>query len=264
MNCREVNRYLYAFLDNETALKETLEIQEHLEHCPTCRRAFELERGLRIFLQREIGDEEPPRDLWAKIAERLTAEARPFGLRRRTARISLAKRVSALLFGLLLLLLAGLPHQDGLPLLQAPSTLAQLLEAHLRPLMTPSGKAPTEAALTASVGRTAFTLELAPLKWSGLRLIGEKLCVVHGERGRQFAFSRDGQRISLYVFRELVVDFAGARRQSVGGKDFYVFGFQGYRIVFWKEGDLLCVAVAEMGEEELMQVALLFDRALHV
>jgi len=264
MNCREVNRYLYAFLDNETALKETLEIQEHLEHCPTCWRAFELERGLKVFLQREIGDEEPPRDLWSKIAERLTTEARLSGLRRRIARVSLVKRVSALLFGVLLLLLAGLPLQDGLPLLQVPSALAQLLEAHLRLLTTPSMKAPTEAVLTASVGRTAFTLEVADLTRNGLRLIGERLCVVHGERGRQFAFNMDGQRISLYVFGAPVVDLAGARRQSVGGKDFYVFDFQGYQIVFWREGDLLCVAVSKMKEEELMQAALLFDRALHV
>jgi len=42
MNCRELREYLFAFLDNELDAASSIEVQEHLEHCPLCARDLPL------------------------------------------------------------------------------------------------------------------------------------------------------------------------------------------------------------------------------
>jgi len=60
MRCHETLRLISLFLDSELSSEVTLEVQEHLESCPSCRDRFErerqLEEGMRATLL-EVGPE---------------------------------------------------------------------------------------------------------------------------------------------------------------------------------------------------------------
>lgn len=76
MKCVDVEYLLDELVDGSLPEKRREEVLAHLDSCESCRGA---ERSLRALvaeaasLEREI---EPPRDLWAGIAERAAAEAR--------------------------------------------------------------------------------------------------------------------------------------------------------------------------------------------
>ena len=185
----------------------------------------------------------------------------------RVPQVLSSRRASALALSALFLLFASLPLRDGLFPWQPTAAIAEMLEGHFRlfaapvPLSTMSGVSIKKA----SAGDKTFVLETADLEEKGLRLAGKRAYLIAGRRGIQFAFDTAGRRLSYYVLESLVLDPAEARRQSVEGKDFYILTLKtGYWIIFWQEGDLLCVVVSDMGEEELLKIAVVFDKAIHV
>jgi len=84
MTCQEVSRFVYPFLDNELTVRETLEIQEHLERCPPCRAEYETERRIRALMRKGREQDAPPH-LWPAILRRLDAEPERLPLWRRVA-----------------------------------------------------------------------------------------------------------------------------------------------------------------------------------
>lgn len=89
MKCHETSRFMSLFLDSELSSEVTLEVQEHLESCPSCRDRFErerrLEEGMRATLL-EVGPED------AAIWDRAVRQA----VRTRPQRLSTLHRIASL------------------------------------------------------------------------------------------------------------------------------------------------------------------------
>ena len=51
MDCQETREYLYAFLDGQLGLKESLEIEAHLSSCPGCQKIVEFEKNFNDLLR---------------------------------------------------------------------------------------------------------------------------------------------------------------------------------------------------------------------
>lgn len=60
MSCAETHEYLFAFLDNELDVPLSMEIQRHLDGCPTCAREAEIERAVRKRLSAVAVEEVGP------------------------------------------------------------------------------------------------------------------------------------------------------------------------------------------------------------
>ena len=54
MTCSEARQYIFAFLDNELDSALSLEMQQHIEHCPLCARECEIENVVRTLLAQEL------------------------------------------------------------------------------------------------------------------------------------------------------------------------------------------------------------------
>ena len=76
MNCEAVREMLWAYLEKETTVEETVKIEEHLKNCAACREELELQRELLDSLQC-FSDEELPEGYHETLMQKLHAEAAP-------------------------------------------------------------------------------------------------------------------------------------------------------------------------------------------
>ncbi len=81
MKCREVNRLLVAYLDNEVTPSERALIQAHLAECERCREELAALLGLRSrvsqFLKLQAAQATPSPQAWSRLQACLRKEARP-------------------------------------------------------------------------------------------------------------------------------------------------------------------------------------------
>src|SRR5713101_8595920 len=77
LSCQECERYLPVFLDHALEVKESLDVQAHLQSCHSCADRAESERYLRTFVRQYLDVPPPPDELKRAIILRaMQAECR--------------------------------------------------------------------------------------------------------------------------------------------------------------------------------------------
>ncbi|MGI9505879.1 MAG: anti-sigma factor family protein, partial [Geminicoccaceae bacterium] len=75
MICTEIYHQLDAFVDGELPAEDVRRIKQHLDDCQACRARVDELKGLTESVKRELKQERPPSDLWARIDARLPVSA---------------------------------------------------------------------------------------------------------------------------------------------------------------------------------------------
>ncbi len=265
MTCKDVRRYLSPFLDNELTAKETLEIQSHLEDCPACQRVCDLERAIRFLLQKGLPEETAPPDLWEKIVQRIKVpEAKNPKRLLGPIQVRLSR---AWVLAALLLLLVGLPLQSGIGPDPAMVLAIRIVEDHVRTLVAGPAllvrSSDPQAVVQWVKARSPLPIKVPALSGEGPELLGGTFCLIEDQEGVHLVFMDEGRPVSAYAIAALGPQLAGEGSLTLEGREFYVRKVRGYRVVLWREGDLLCAIV---GQEEtpgakLLHLALLFAKA---
>ncbi|HMV25634.1 MAG TPA: zf-HC2 domain-containing protein [bacterium] len=55
INCGEIERLLYAYLDGELPLEEVAPYKDHLSHCPPCKAFVEFEEKISHLIKQKCG-----------------------------------------------------------------------------------------------------------------------------------------------------------------------------------------------------------------
>lgn len=76
MNCEAVKEMLWAYLEKETTVEETVKIEEHLKYCADCREELKLQKEWKKTLA-DLPVEELPEGYHAELMQKLQAEAAP-------------------------------------------------------------------------------------------------------------------------------------------------------------------------------------------
>ncbi|RMF88741.1 MAG: anti-sigma factor [Nitrospinota bacterium] len=260
MNCEECQRYLHPYLDAETALPETLAIQAHLDACPRCRRQWEVERALRRLMREEL-DREPdlPPTLWPKIQRALRRQEsrqkpRPtpwwsFLLRRHPAYRIVAGVIVLILIPVIFFLhyttsvnslaLALADHQAMVQGKSLPQVMATEQEEVVRWLRQ----------------RLPFAPPVPAFERVGLRLQGGNLCKIRGVAGATLLYEQGGHWISYYVFPANAEETIPAEeRHTPKQRRYYLWRAGAYRVVFWREGNLICALISDLSEARMVQM----------
>ena len=59
MDCSEVLERIFVFIDNELPNADSFEIQHHLEECGPCLQKYDLERTVKLLVQRSCSEHAP-------------------------------------------------------------------------------------------------------------------------------------------------------------------------------------------------------------
>jgi len=265
MICQDVRQYLSPFLDNELTAKETLEIQSHLEECPACQRVCDLERAIRFLFQKGLPEETAPPDLWEKIVQRIKA-SQAKSPKRLLGPVQ-ARLSRAWVFAALLLLLVGLPLQSGIGPDPVTVLAMRIVEDHVRTLAAGPAlsvrSGDPQAVVRWVKASSSVPIKIPTIGGNGPQVVGGTLCLLEGQKGIHLVFMNEGRPVSTYAIVALGPKLAGEGSLTVEGREFYVRKVRGYRVVLWREGNLLCAVVGEEGGSgaELLHLALLFAKA---
>ena len=77
MNCKSVQKFLYAFADGQLSVKANCEVLDHLKMCPACSRRVDEHQHLRKAIGRSVNSISAPPQLTARIEGSLRGKGRP-------------------------------------------------------------------------------------------------------------------------------------------------------------------------------------------
>lgn len=252
MTCREVLLAIDAYLDEELGVLETRGVQEHLEHCETCRRAVESEGILHALLAADAVCDAPP----ARLRNRILGQVGAGRPRRRfrgawrpgpALRLILAGGVVAVLLLGILLALASRPVTTDAVVWHLDGERA-LVDLELRTTNPADVTSWLESRLDLSVSFPSA----AP---GGERLVGARVSSIGSQEAAQLLYARHGRRISLFITARAFRLRERAQEHVVDGVEVYLASLRGVQVAWWDEGDHLYVVAARASETEVLDFA---------
>lgn len=239
--CEEWQELASARLDGEVAPPEKDELSEHLGECPSCAGADRELRVARSAVGRLRAREPVPAALAARI-KTSALRASPSGLSAAVPRLARPALVLACLAGLYVVAWEGMGRHER----RLPDLCTTLVEDHLRYMgASDPGDVPfndPEEVRSWLEARLPFRVSIPVLP--GSRLIGGRVCFVHGHRVAllfyEIAVEGGSERISLFELPPGVA-LGGL---SPGPSGSWQGGMHGYRLRARKSRDVTYALVS--------------------
>jgi anti-sigma factor RsiW len=254
MNCGEAREYLFAFLDNELDAALSMEVQQHIEHCPLCARECEIEHvvGRRLAHRLQATAETPPFEE-AKLASLLHGRKktleRAAPRRRRSRWWALAGSAAAVLI-LLAPVIMERRESRLTPHARLPDALVDdfvHFVVEQKPLQIESPDALEVSAWLRD--RTALAVRLPAVGPARGTLLGGRKCKIAGAPAA-FAVYRIGNELaSVVALRADDEDLAAMKRVERDGHAHWVDHCRGHTVLACRRGQLVYVVVSRLPEE---------------
>jgi len=244
VSCREAQDLIHGYLDGELDLIRNLEIERHLQACPSCARAYQYQQGLRSALTAGSLYYRAPARLHKQVQSALgqtaKAETRP---RLRTWRwLSVGASIAAVVT--LVWMLA--------PRLTRPSTdeflVQEVLSAHVRSMMarhlTDVASSDQHTVKPWFNGQSDFSPPVTDLTERGFPLVGGRLDYLTERPVAALIYRRQQHVINLFVWPSA---------QEAGHPEMRTVTRQGYHLVGWTMSGMTYWAVSDLNERELQE-----------
>jgi len=266
MSTDTFGRYLQAYCDGELEVSKMLEVEGHLEACPSCRRSVEAERAFREHLRAKIAPEPVPPHVEERLIsaindlDRQSRSSAP-PLEGRRAR-SLAVAASVLLLalgGVLGYLIAG-----GTSRFMPSPVLVRLVGEHVRstqlerPVELHSGN--TQQVAFWLQGRIEHPILVPDYDPMGIQLLGGRVLQLGDRRVASVVYKKEGKMLSLFAlsgtgYKGLLIGLEEVRRH---GQVLLAFESEGQQMLLWGQGEMLYALVSDVGWDALFECAQVF------
>jgi anti-sigma factor RsiW len=254
VNCAQTQNLIHAYFDGELDLVRHLEIEHHLQDCPTCAQVHESLQTLRTGLVSNALYHKAP----SSLRERLQGAGQPVSRtptlplrvpRRWLGFAAAAAAIALLSFGLGRFVAA----QSQAIVVATPSAkdlLAQeILSSHVRSLAM-NHIADVESTDQHTVkpwfaGKVTYTLPVKKLSDEGFPLFGGRVDYIADQRVATLIYQRDKHFINLYVWpadKQPDSDLASEARRD-------------FNLVHWVRSEKNYWAISDLNEKELKQFA---------
>ncbi len=268
MTAHELATYLQAYCDGELETSKMLEVEGHLQSCPSCRQAIEAEQSFREALRTKIAPEPVP----LHLAERLRSAIAEMEEREKRPALSpawgrrawlLAAAASVLLFvlgGVLGYLVSRPLSQPGLH-----PMVTELVAEHMRfdHLENPA-ELPSEDMKQVAFwvqGRVGYSVRVPDYRSAGIQLLGGRITRLNGRQAGYIVYEKGRSIISLFAFPRFGASLSGLEEIRRGAKTFLMGEHRGQQILLWESenGSKMTYAlVSDVGWDELFECARVF------
>ena len=250
-------------LDGRLTAPVRADVESHLEACAECRGRLEVLRWTRQAASQAGTWHELPEGLADGVARLLDAEDRKreeAGARRRRALAVWAVAALLLLAVIGSWLLLGRPAAADLP-----SQVADDYRRHRGgelPLEIETSR-PEDAEALFRRRRLGFDARVFDLAMMGYRVAGARVHQVSGRPSALFTYRGPGGELLLcQMYEGKLEPLPPAERRLHGGIEFLIYTRGGLTLVFWQEGEVVCVLASDIAAEAV--VALAFAKAVKV
>lgn len=252
---------LQDLLDGRLAEPRRLEVAAHVAHCARCQRELDALRWVKAEAPKHFGEAELPAELVSRVRAALDAadaESRqPAGILR-SRRLWIASALAAAV--LLIVFFPG--HKTS----SLPSAVAADFQAYAAATVRLEIESAEPRAVDAYFTRNgiAFPTRVFDLGMMKYRLAGGRVNRLDGRISALFAYRGPGGTslvCQMYEGRVAELPTADDVRQH-NGVTFYVHRSGSLTIIFWQEGDVVCVLASDAAPEDVVQLA--FAKAVRV
>jgi anti-sigma factor RsiW len=255
---------LQDFLDGRLDAAGQAEVRAHLDDCRQCRGQLEALRWVRDVALKQLPDQEVPATLAGRIAAALDADdertrpvARSVRARRWRKWVGAGALLAAAALALVLLSSPGPNLTD---------TVARDFEEYSSGRLDLDLRSSDPAAVETmfAEGGIDFPTRVFDLGMMQYRLIGGRLHRLRDRPSALFAYRGPGGRdVVCQMYQGRLADLPPPEeRREHNGIWFQVYRVGALALVFWQEGEVVCVLVSDASPEAVIQLA--FAKAVKV
>jgi anti-sigma factor RsiW len=270
MTSHEIAPYLQAYCDGELEAPKMLDVEAHLQSCPSCRQAVEAEHAFREGLGTKIAREPVPPHLVEKLKsalididmeERQARPARPPVWGQQAWSLALAASIAFVtLGGVLGYLIAQPVTRPGVHPLVTEMVSEHMKFAPLEnPAELPSGD--TEQVAFWVQRQTGHPIRVPDYSASGIHLLGGRVTELGGRRAGYIVYEKGRNIISLFAFPQYEASLSGMQEVRRNGRTFLTGEYQMKQILLWESGNMTYALVSDVGWDELFECARVFFEA---
>lgn len=261
LSCQECERYLPVFLDHALEVKESLDVQAHLQGCPPCADRAESERHLRTCVRQYLDVPPPPDELKrAIILHAMQAECR----RGWRAYLPVPGRLRDFAMGMATAALLALMAYGTLPDLSADHDIQKVVrEASLAYGTYTTQHMPLEVVSADDFTVTqwlntqmGYHIKMPCITDTATQLLGGRLCRLLDRKSVALMYQRHGVPIVLFAFRGDHLSLPTQNNPLPNGQTaVYVQYVSGRPVAMWQRNGVVYSMVGDVHRDDLMQVA---------
>jgi anti-sigma factor RsiW len=240
---------LQLLLDGRLASERRVAVETHLTTCERCRRELDALRRVKVALRQDLPARPVPPELEARVAAALDAEAARARLRRRSVVAGVVLAAAAALA--LLLLRPGQP--DFVTAAARDFARYPTIALHLHFQTTE----PAALERHFASAQIPFPTRVFDFGMMGYRLEGGGVHRLAGRLSALFAYENPaGERVLCQMYLGEVAELpAPTEEREHDDIRFLIYRTEGLTLVFWQEGSVVCVLVADGDPEAAIQLA---------
>jgi len=251
LSCQECERYIPIFLDHALEVRESLDVQAHLQSCLSCHDRIESERRLRMFVRQFLDVPPPPEEIKRAIILRAMQDERQCGWR---AYLPVPVRLRDFAMGMATAALLALAVYGILPDLWSDPDIQKVIhEASLAYGTHTTQHMPLEVV---SADDTAVTqwlnthmgnhIKLPCITDTATQLLGGRVCRILDRKSAALMYQRRGVPIMLFAFHGEHMSLPTQKMPR------YV---SGRPVVMWQRDGVVYSIVGDIQSDDLMKVA---------
>lgn len=259
MTCSEARQYIFAFLDNELDSALSLEVQQHIEHCPVCARECEIESVVRRRLAGRLqeADAVPAFDDSAVLRLIRTQTAEPVSAPRPDKRSWTVAAVGVIAAAASVLIFASTMFVANQGSDANYLTLADALVDDFDHFVTESKPLQIVSADAQEVSRwledrTALVVRVPAVDSAIATLQGGRKCKIDGRPAAFAVYRVGGDPVSVVAMRGSEQALASMKRIDRDGHTHWVDRCRGHTVLACKRGDLIYAVVSRLPEESIL------------
>jgi anti-sigma factor RsiW len=244
MNCKGIEKYLDAYVDDELEPGLMLDVDRHLEACASCQAVVLVKRKMKSGLARLAGVKAPDH-----LRERIS------GLSRRRERLRTLASVAALPLAAAaaLLLVLGTPFEGGEEA-NVGKMMDDVVARHIKSLpMEVQGPDPVKTASWFD-DKVNFSVKASALGIQDASIKGARISNVREHQAAQVTYLVDGHRVTLMIFNPERALLSGGRRVTVRGKDVLLGTRNGFNVAVLLDGDIAYAFSSDLPQERLLSL----------
>ena len=270
MNCEEATKLMDGYLDGELDPLSNQKIEQHLQDCPECDRAYEAHRALIHTIGSATPYYKAPVELRERIQSSLREEIaeRPLRNVARAARSLILRGPQTVPSGIpwnwlalaAAIIFAAIITLNLVPRLQRPGNdqflATQLIASHVRSLManhlTDVASSDQHTVKPWLDAKLDFAPAVADLSSEGFPLIGGRLDYLNNRTVAALVYQRRKHFINLFVW-------PGESNATGTPK---TITRQGYQLLHWTDSDFNYWAVSDVNDKDLQAFKQLFEERI--
>jgi anti-sigma factor RsiW len=242
LNCEETQQLIHGYLDGELELTKNLEIDHHLEECPTCAQGYADLQAVR----RAIKEKAPYYPTPLNLQKRIEASVRREGETGPAASLRLwpwlVIAAAAAIF-----LMVGWGLFRGSVRSDEPFLVRELLASHVRSQLLPDhlvDKASSDQHVVKPWfdGKLDYSPAVKDLREQGFQLLGGRLDYLDNRQVAALVYKRREHVINLFIWP------SPPGSEATSG----TLSRQGYHLVHWTQAGMSYWAVSNLNARELL------------